>query len=278
MTRWQQFLFVSAAMMSVTSGVFAQTPPTQTDLAYTVLTPCRLLDTRLAGGPFAAGATRNFKVKGSNLSSQGGSSTGCGVATAATGAIINFVATDAAGPGHLKGWAYPAAAPFAAILNYGAVAGLEAIANGIAVPICDPAVSSCTFDLKIQVNVSSTHVVADVVGYFRKPNPVAALCTTRPCTVAVCSDNGSGLCAFGNVSDASGPCSAVSQTGTCFGTAGCKVCAGPPAPQSSSAACSNGGSVLCPSGNVAHSSANCRVTSEGGGCSGTSDCKACVSP
>src|SRR5439155_14966640 len=62
------------------------------DLVYTPVTPCRILDTRIVGGPIAAGGQRNFLVTGTNLSGQGGSATGCGVPTAATAAVINFVA------------------------------------------------------------------------------------------------------------------------------------------------------------------------------------------
>src|SRR5256885_16998335 len=62
------------------------------DLSYTPVTPCRILDTRIVGGPIAAGGQRNFLVTGTNLSSQGGSATGCGVPTAGTAAVINFVA------------------------------------------------------------------------------------------------------------------------------------------------------------------------------------------
>src|SRR6266481_9173480 len=129
------------AVLGFSGDVFAQTPPSQTDLAYTAITPCRLLDTRVAGGTLAAGQARAFHVKGANLSGQGGSSTGCGVGSTATGAIINFVATVPSGTGYLRAWAYPAAAPLAAVLNYGVVSGLSAIANGIAVPLCDAALN-----------------------------------------------------------------------------------------------------------------------------------------
>jgi len=49
------------------------------DLVYTPVTPCRIIDTRLAGGAIGAGTTRSFLVTGTDLSSQGGSGTGCNV-------------------------------------------------------------------------------------------------------------------------------------------------------------------------------------------------------
>jgi hypothetical protein len=42
------------------------------------------------------------------------------------------------------------------------------IANGIAVPICNPTLTTCTSDLRVQADVNGTHLVADVVGYFER--------------------------------------------------------------------------------------------------------------
>jgi hypothetical protein len=83
--------------------------------------------------------------------------------------MLQFAAVGAAGPGNLRGYAYAEPtppAPLATVLNYGPVAGLGAIANGVAVPICDVAATNCTLDLIVQANVSSVHVVIDVLGFF----------------------------------------------------------------------------------------------------------------
>jgi hypothetical protein len=50
------------------------------------------------------------------------------------------------------------------VLNFGSIAALPALANGVIVPICD---GTCSSDLIIQADVSSVHVVVDVLGYFR---------------------------------------------------------------------------------------------------------------
>ncbi len=43
------------------------------DLVFTPVTPCRIIDTRLAGGPIAGGTTRNFAVAGAaGFAAQGG--------------------------------------------------------------------------------------------------------------------------------------------------------------------------------------------------------------
>jgi hypothetical protein len=138
----------------------------QVDLLYTPVAPCRIVDTRLAGGAIAAGTTRDFLVTGMNLSSQGGSATGCNVPSFSTAAMINFVAVDPAGPGDLRVTPFGSPIPLAAIINYAAVPGLN-IANGLVVKICDPSTTTCTFDFTIQADVSATDLVADVMGYFR---------------------------------------------------------------------------------------------------------------
>src|SRR5260221_9941756 len=96
----------------------------QADLVYTLVTPCRIIDTRLIGGPIAGGTTRSFRVTGTDLSAQGGSATGCGIPTgAATAAVINFVAVSPAGPGDLRITPFGTPMPTASILNYAAVPG-----------------------------------------------------------------------------------------------------------------------------------------------------------
>src|SRR5262245_27861604 len=77
------------------------------------------------------------------LPEPGGQSGGCGIPLGpATSVMINLVVVNAGGPGNLRAWAVAdpqPPAPNAAVLNYGVVAGLAALANGIAVPICNAA-------------------------------------------------------------------------------------------------------------------------------------------
>ena len=139
------------------------------DFVYTPVPPCRIIDTRLAGGPMAAGTPRDFRVASTNYSGQGGSASGCGIPFGpTTAAVINFVAVSPAGAGDLRATPYGTAIPQAAIINYAAVPGLN-IANGLVVQICNPAISSCGFDLTIRADVSATQLVADVQGYFAPP-------------------------------------------------------------------------------------------------------------
>jgi hypothetical protein len=138
----------------------------QADLVYTPLTPCRIIDTRLAGGTIAPGTTRDFLVTGTSFASQGGSATGCGVPFGpATAAMINFVAVTPTGPGNLQVTPFGTALPLASIINYSA--GLN-LANGLSVALCDPSATTCTRDVTIRANNSAAHLVADVQGYFRR--------------------------------------------------------------------------------------------------------------
>lgn len=142
---------------------------TGADLVYTPLTPCRIIDTRLAGGTIAAGATRSFRVVGTTgFTAQGGNAAGCGVPSGATAAVINFVAVGATAAGDLRVTPFGSAMPNASILNWaGGVAGLN-LANGLVVTLCNPATTTCTTaDITVQVDASPIDVVADVQGYFR---------------------------------------------------------------------------------------------------------------
>ena len=143
----------------------------QSDLVYTPLTPCRIIDTRIAGGPIAGGSTRNFLVAGGGLTAQGGPDAGCGIPFGpATAAVINFVAVGPAGAGDLRQTPFGTPVPLASFLNY-VNSGIpnDNRANGSVTTICDPSTTGCIFDLTIQVDVSTTNLVADVLGYFAAP-------------------------------------------------------------------------------------------------------------
>lgn len=162
------------------------------DLIFTPVAPCRIIDTRLAGGILAAETSRSFFVAGTTgFPTQGGKAGGCGVPEGATAAVLNIVAVTPAGPGNLVTFAYDEptpATPLASVINYGAVTGLNAIANGTVVPICDPLVGVCTFDLIVHARVNSVHLVVDVTGYMGA-FPVGEIMTT----VLASDGTGSGL-------------------------------------------------------------------------------------
>src|SRR5215813_2107632 len=142
---------------------------TSADLVFNPVVPCRIIDTRVAGGPISGGSQRGFFAAETNYSAQGGFAGDCGIPFGpATAVFVNLVAVSPAGPGDLRAFPFPSSAPLASVLNYASVPGL-AIANGIVLPTCDPAVSGCTVDFTIQADGNATHLVADVMGYFAAP-------------------------------------------------------------------------------------------------------------
>jgi hypothetical protein len=145
---------------------WAQAP----QLVYTPLNPCRIVDTRLsAAGALTPGNPRTFNVVGStaDFPAQGGTSGGCGipgfiVGPVARAVVFNFVAVAPQGAGNLRAWPSDQAPPNASVLNYAQVAGLN-IANGLIVPLRQDSEGN---DITVRADVSGTHVVVDVVGYF----------------------------------------------------------------------------------------------------------------
>jgi hypothetical protein len=84
-------------------------------LVFTPLTPCRLIDTRLAGGPFAGGEQRNYDLIGpTDYSSIGGNGAGCGIPglnapvpsqfafNVTRALVVNIVAVGSSGPGDFR--------------------------------------------------------------------------------------------------------------------------------------------------------------------------------
>jgi hypothetical protein len=156
--------------LAVTNAIPAGTSPT----VFVPVTPCRVLDTRLsAGGILVADTAQPFLVAGdTGFAAQGGNASGCGVPLGAVAAAVNFAATESAGTGNVRAYAWaspPPTPPLAATINYWNVAiPSVAIPNGAIVPLCDPALATCTFDVFLLARASPTHLVADVTGYFVK--------------------------------------------------------------------------------------------------------------
>jgi hypothetical protein len=94
---------------------------------------------------------------------QGGKPGGCGIPETASAVAVNLVAVNPTGPGNLRAWPFGLPVPLASAINYASIPALN-LANGIIVPLCEGAF--CPFDFRIQADISATHLVADVFGYF----------------------------------------------------------------------------------------------------------------
>ncbi len=139
---------------------------TTTDLVFVPITPCRIVDTRLAGGQIAANTVRSFDVTAvSDYSFQGGDASNCGGAGAAgsfAAAAINFTVVTPNGAGFITAFPFLGTQPLAATVNYTA----GSIVGNYTVVKLDQGAS--TNELSV-FSFAQTHLVADMVGYFINP-------------------------------------------------------------------------------------------------------------
>jgi len=156
-------LIVSAAYVSAPAqGQVATT-------AYVGVRPCRVADTRLAGGPLAGGETRQFRVltDGNPLDFQGGNPNGCGIPFDAVVVLLNFVAVDPDGFGHLTAFGAAEQQPLAAVLSYGPGTTIaNAVPINVAPADCPAVVGEPCGEFNVVAGVSGTDIVIDVYGYF----------------------------------------------------------------------------------------------------------------
>ena len=138
------------------------------DLTYTPLNPCRILDTRVVGGPLAANVARTFNGYATNFSAQGGTATNCGIPNGVAALAMNVYAVNPTNLGFIKVWPANGAEPAVSTVNY--QVGITAIATGALVPV--DAGNSNRFTAKSPAGVG---FIADVVGYFKAPGDANGL-------------------------------------------------------------------------------------------------------
>ncbi len=182
-----------------------------TEAKYTAITPCRLVDTRKAGGVVTNTTPRSFVAASTgSLAAQGGNPAGCGIPAAAVAIQANVVAVGSAGSGFLK--VYPAGAPTpaASYLNF---RDGKAVANGGAITIDTSGAKHFTV-----LTSRTSHVVVDVSGYFIKPmsalvgatgnlvngSRVASVTSPNPGSYHVLFDRDVRYCAYNVTSSATG--------------------------------------------------------------------------
>ncbi len=150
-------------------------PDYSSSLVFVPLNPCRIIDTRLAGGKILGGTTRNFVVVGTDFSSQGGYAGSCGVDPDASAIAVTLTATKEDGRGNLIAWPYSGTMLTSSVLNY--IASVD-VANTTILPICGGA--GCDYAFSIYANVWGTHLVTDVTGYFIKRVPAVFTAEDTP--------------------------------------------------------------------------------------------------
>jgi hypothetical protein len=144
------------------------------DLVFTAVTPCRVVDTRVAGGAIAANSSRAFLglsvSAGTGFAFQGGSSTDCGVAAVGASAIVvNVTAVTPSGAGFATVYKSGEARPLAASVNYTAGAIVN---NSVVVGVPNPLAIT---DFVIYTFAQS-HYVVDIVGYYSPPQITQLQC------------------------------------------------------------------------------------------------------
>lgn len=140
------------------------------DLVYTPVTPCRLLDTRIAGGIFTAASTRDFiGFTDTDFASQGGSDTDCGIPIDAAAISVNLAMVNPVQAGFATAYPFGEERPLAASINF--VAG-STLSNEIVIPLAQGEESDFSLYSHRQA-----HAVADVSGYYMRPQATQLDCT-----------------------------------------------------------------------------------------------------
>jgi hypothetical protein len=150
------------------------------DLVFTPLQPCRIVDTRVAGGVITANSNRSFKaVNSADFTAQGGSATNCGtLGLSASAVALNITAVTPSGAGFATVYPFGTTQPLASSVNYTAGAIVN---NAIIAQIPNPLQSS---DFTV-FTFAQSHFVIDIVGYFAPPVATALDCTETFATQSV---------------------------------------------------------------------------------------------
>jgi hypothetical protein len=129
------------------------------NLLYTMIAPCRLVDTRVVAKRLAPGEVRTFRSRGSSPE-QGGSSS-CLHMGDPSALVLNITVVYPDGAGYLTVFPYQGTRPLASSLNYkqGDIVGNEIIAQSIG-----------EYDGFFSLySLAAADVVIDVAGYFSVP-------------------------------------------------------------------------------------------------------------
>ncbi len=135
------------------------------DLVFVPVTPCRIIDTRVAGGAIAANTARGFDVTAvSSYTFQGGDASNCNVGASGSfaAAVINFTVVTPSAAGYITAFPFGASQPVAATVNYTA----GDIRGNLATVKLDQGASANELSV---YTFAQTHLVADIVGYFIAP-------------------------------------------------------------------------------------------------------------
>ena len=127
---------------------------------YTPIAPCRVLDTRIGGGPIPANSIRNVYVSGTfGFAPQGGTTGGCGVPLGATSVAATVLSVNSTNTGRVTAYPSAGSAPTATTLYFSK--GVTT-STGTTLSLTPGAAKQ----LAIKAYVT-TDVVVDVLGYYQ---------------------------------------------------------------------------------------------------------------
>ncbi len=168
----KRIIFAMLLMLSASMNTFAAIGDLAADLVFTPITPCRIVDTRGAGGVIPAASSRVFKGWNVNYTAQGGSNSNCGLpqTTNIAALAVNLLVIVPAAEGWIAAWPVGTSMPLVSNLNYKAS---DVLANSAILKINQTG----TADFNVYT-VAATHLAVDVTGYYSKPVATALTCTT----------------------------------------------------------------------------------------------------
>lgn len=139
----------------------------KTNTTVDLVTPCRILDTRIVGGFFSPGQRREYYVYGPGAGAvgmiqQGGNPAGCPAPRSEPkGVIINIVAVPVGGQGNFGAFPANIAPPLAGVINYRA--GVQNVSNGISVETYE---LGGPREIEFINRNGFSHLIVDVYGYY----------------------------------------------------------------------------------------------------------------
>lgn len=165
----------AATLDQMTSVLLSGTPKAlgdiDADLVFTPTVSCRIVDTRIVGGPIPRNTSRPFVAHtATDFTAQGGSAGDCNLPANVSALLVRITAVNPYSYGFLTSYPSNEARPLASSLNF----LRDAItSNSALLRLCRP---SCANQFNLYAN-TQTDVVVDVEGYFSEPVATALDCT-----------------------------------------------------------------------------------------------------
>lgn len=157
------------------------------DLVFTPVRACNLVDTRKAGGAFAAaGSQRHFNISGPNVAAQGGSEYGCTIPANPPALLLGITAVEAPNRGFLKIWPYNEPQPLASSMSYGPSQNSR---NDVVVRMSQ----GLWYDFSMVANKAGANVVVTVLGAFMAPEVNRPVCDTARDSILTIPANSNAL-------------------------------------------------------------------------------------